>query len=87
MELELSSLKRLAQMNQEPLAKEAAKDLDGKEERLPAGDPPRVVGADPAAGDYAVNMRMEMKVLAPCMKHREEADGRTQMLGVRRNRQ
>jgi hypothetical protein len=49
---------RLSQAKQEPFAEEATEDLDRKEERLVTGDPPRVVGADSAAGNHAMNMGM-----------------------------
>jgi hypothetical protein len=72
-------------MNQEPLAEEATKNLDRKEERFSISstrDPPRVVGADSPTRHYAMDMRMEMEVLTPTMKHGKEADRRTQMLGI-----
>ena len=43
-------------------------------------------GLIPAARHYAMDMRMEMEVLTPTVKHGEEADRRTQMLGICCNR-
>ena len=62
-ELELALLKRFSQMDQKSFAEEAAEDFDRKEERIPAGDPARVVRADSAAGHDAVNMRMKTSAL------------------------
>src|SRR5262249_11955092 len=90
MELEFALLERPSQMNQEPLAKVATEDLAGKEERFSISstrDPSRVVGADSPTRHYAMDMRMKMEGLTPTVKHGEEADRRTQMLGVSRNSQ
>src|ERR1700686_2546874 len=87
-ELELALPERLSQMNQEPLAEEATEDLDGKEKRFAifsTGDPPRDVGADAAARHYAMDMRMEMEILTPSVKHGQETDGRAQVPGVCRD--
>jgi hypothetical protein len=75
-------------MFQESVAKEVTENFDGKEERLSifaARDPPRLVGTDSATRHDAMDMRMEVKILTPSVKHGEEADGRAQMLGVRRD--
>ena len=87
MELEFALPERLSQMDQEPLAEEATEDLDRQEERVSASDPARIVRADSAAGHDAVNMRMQMEILTPSVQHGQEADGRAQMPGVRRDRQ
>jgi len=55
-------------MNEELSPKEATEDLDGKEERLAASDPSRVIEAEPAAGYYAMDMRMKMEILPPCVQ-------------------
>jgi len=76
-------------MKQEPLAEETTEDLAGKEERFAISttrDPSRVVGADSPTWHYAMNMGMKMEVLTPTVKHGEEADRRTQMLGICCNR-
>src|SRR5215471_20706877 len=89
MELEFALLERPSQMNQEPFAEEATEDLAGKEERFSISstrDPSRVVEADSPTWHYAMNMGMEMEVLTPTVKHGEEADRRTQMLGICSNR-
>jgi hypothetical protein len=65
-ELELALLERPPQMNQEPLAKAATEDLDGKEERFSISstrDPSRVVGADSPTRHYAMDMRMKASAL------------------------
>ena len=70
--LELALLKRPSQEDQEPLAEEATEDLAGKKERFSISstrDPPRVVGADFPTRHYAMDMRMEIEVLTPTMKH------------------
>jgi len=76
-------------MNEESLAEVATEDLAGKEERFAISstrDPSRVVGADSPTRHYAMDMRMKMEGLTPTVKHGEEADRRTQMLGICCNR-
>jgi hypothetical protein len=88
MESKLALVERPSQMFQESVAEEVTENFDGKEERLSifaARDPARVVGADSATRHDAMDMRMEVEILTPSVKHGEEADGRTQMLGVRRD--
>ena len=70
-------------MHQEPVAEEAAEDLDVQEEPVSASDPPRVIRADSAAGYDAVDVRMEMEILSPSVQHGKKADGGAQMLGVK----
>ena len=47
-------------------------------------DPALVVGRQTTRGDHAVNMGMMLKILAPGVEHTQEADLRTEMLGIGR---
>src|SRR5580698_3357365 len=46
-----------------------------KEAGFFASDPARAVERDSAAGDHAVQVRMQMQILTPGVEHGEEADG------------
>ena len=51
-----------------------AEDLDRKKEPAAALNPSVVVSRQAAAGNDAVQVRVEVKILAPAMEHGEEAD-------------
>jgi hypothetical protein len=70
-----------SQAFQKQPAEQAAEYSHGEEEAGPAGHP-LTVGREPASRHDAVQVRMEMKVLSPGVKHGEQADLRAQMLGI-----
>ena len=63
-------------------AEAAREDAHGQEEAGAAGDPAVAAGGDAAAGDDAVQVRMEGQVLPPGVQHAEEADLGAEMLGI-----
>ena len=72
--------------SQELLPEEATKNLYRQEERLLAqGNPTGTVWADAPARYYAVDVRVNVEILAPSVKHSQEANLGAQMLGVRRD--
>ena len=67
----------------EELAPEdAAEDADRQEEVVAAGDPTAPVGREPAAGDDAMDVRVQREVLAPGVQHRQHADLGPEVLRV-----
>jgi hypothetical protein len=72
----------VAQQVEELTAEDAREDADRQEEAGPAGDPPGAIGADPAAGDDAVQVRVQRQVLAPGVQDGQEADPGPQVFGV-----
>src|SRR5947207_10437888 len=66
-------------------AKDAAEHLDGQEERIARGHPPRTVGREPADRDHAVYMRVVQQILTPGVEHAQKADRGAEMLGVSGN--
>ncbi len=63
-------------------AKNAAKHLDGKKERIAWFDPTRVIGRQSTGGNHAMDVRVEPEFLIPGMQHTEEADLRAEMSGI-----
>jgi len=55
-------------------AKNAAKDLHRKEERVLRANPCLMVRRQTTGWDHAVNVRVDLEVLPPGVKHAEEAD-------------
>ena len=66
-------------------AKDATEHLDGKKEIIAWFDPVRVIGRQPTGRHHAMYMRVKFDFLTPGMQHAEEADLRTEMLGIMRN--
>ena len=66
---------------QKEAAEQTRQNTDTEEEVGPAGDP-LVIRRQAAAGDDAVQVGMEQKVLAPGMEDGEEPHSRTQMFGI-----
>jgi hypothetical protein len=64
----------LGQSLQHQVAEPAGEDFDRQEKFAGGGDPTLVVGRETAAGNYAVEMRMEVQILAPAMQDAEEAE-------------
>jgi hypothetical protein len=66
-------------------AKDATKDLDGKEEGILRMNPARVAWIETAGGNDAVEMRMQSQVLSPGVQNAQEADLGSEVLRVGRN--
>ena len=75
----------LGQSLQKETAEASAEDLDGQQEFTAACDPAVMVRGQTAAGDDAMQVGMEVKVLSPGVQHREEAGFHPQALGVAGN--
>jgi hypothetical protein len=65
--------------------KDFTEHFDGKEERVLGVNPARLVRRNTAAGNDAVDVRMEQEILAPGVKDAEETDLGTEMLEAPRN--
>ena len=76
------AIKGRSQFLQEQPAKQARQHAHGQEEPRPAGDPARAVGRDATARHDAMEVGMIVKVLAPAVQHRDEADLGAEMLGI-----
>ena len=85
--VKLTLAEGIPHVDQECVAKSRAEDFYRKEKRASGSDPTRAVRSDTATRHHTVNVRVEVKVLSPGMQHGQKTDGRTQALGVRRNRQ
>ena len=83
-EAEPSPLEGGTEPGQELAPEHAAEDADRQEEVVTAGDPTALVGRQPAAGDDAMDVRVQREVLAPGVQHRQHADLGPEVLRVRR---
>ena len=81
-ELEPAGLEGLLEQFEEEAAEQAGQDANGEEEAGAAGDPAVTIGSDAAAGDDAVQVRVQREHLPPGMQDGEEADLGTEMFGV-----
>ena len=82
-EAELTFAKRLSQGEKKEFAEQAAEDFIRKEERIfPTGDPAAAVGGEAAAGNDAMQLRMEMQILTPGVQQGKKADGGAEVFGV-----
>ena len=74
-ELEPAGAEGLLEPFEEEAAEKAGEDANREEEETgAAGDPAVTLGSDAAAGDDAVQVRVQLKSLTPRMQHSEEAD-------------
>ena len=80
-EVELSGGVGLLQCLEQKTAKQAAEHAYCKKEARPACHP-ALVGRESAAGNHAVQMGMQVQILAPGMEHGEEPNLCSQMFGV-----
>jgi hypothetical protein len=80
--LEPVSLEGTLELSDELSPKQPAQDVDMHEETFSTPDPSLLVEAQAAAGDDAVQMGMELKVLSPGMQQREAAELGAEMLRV-----
>src|SRR5947208_10197367 len=60
----------------------AAEDFDWQQEPAAAPNPAIVIHRQAAAGNHAVQVRVEVKILPPGVEHGEEAELHTQTRGV-----
>src|SRR5438309_414241 len=81
-ELEFSGGVRFLQRVQKHTPKKTAEDLDRQQEAAAALDPAVVIHRQAAAGNHAVQVRVEVKILPPGVEHGEEAEFHTQTRGV-----
>src|ERR1700720_735283 len=82
---ELAVMKGMLERFLELAAKDAAEHLDGKKEVVAWFDPAGVIGRQATSRDHAMYMRVKFEFLTPRMQHAEEADLRTEMLGIARD--
>jgi hypothetical protein len=85
MEIELAILKSLLERVDELAAKNRTQHFLGKKVVIPGANPARVIGREAAGRHDAMDMRMDLKFLAPGMQDHEEADFRTQPSRVARH--
>src|SRR3954471_13946790 len=71
--MELPPFEGGAEPGEELAPEHATEDADREEEVFAAGDPTALVGRQPAAGDDAMDVRVEREVLAPGVQHRQYA--------------
>jgi hypothetical protein len=81
-EAEVSSAESSFQIGDEFAPEEAAEHFDRKKELPATGNPAALVGRDSAARNDAMQVWMVMKVLSPCMQHRQKTDPGTEMSGI-----
>jgi len=86
-ELKLAFRPSRFQKGEQLASEQAAEDVDGEEEFPPARDPARPVRGQAAGGNQAMQVGVKEQVLAPGVKHGEEADAGSQMSGIGRNLQ
>src|SRR5713101_5685543 len=75
------ALERLVEL----AAKDSAEHLDGKKEVVAWFDPARAISRQPTGWDHAMYMRVKFQFLTPRVQHAEEANLRTEMLGIARD--
>src|SRR5436309_2149772 len=63
-------------------AENAAENHDRQKKRITGAYPAGVVRRDPSRRDNAMNMRMQEKVLSPCVQNTDRADLRTEVPGI-----
>ena len=83
-ERQLAATMGLFEKRQKLSAEHSAEQFDRHEEAARTTDPPRAVQRDPAAGDDAMQMRMQIEFLSPGVQDGEEADLGFQIFPVRR---
>ena len=76
-----------AELRDELASEDPTEDLHREEKVRSAGDPSRAALGQPAAGDYAVQVRMVLQVLPPSVQHSQKADSSTEVFLVGRHLQ
>ena len=82
MKVELAVMKGALERFVELAAKDSAEHPDGKKEVEAWFDPAGVIGRQPTGRHHAMDMGMKFEFLSPTVQHAEEADFRTEMLGI-----
>jgi len=80
--VQLASLKGQLESVDELAAKHLAEHGNGEKEARVRSNPAGVIEREPAGGNNAVNMRMNLKLLVPGVEHTEKADLSSEMCGV-----
>ena len=80
--MQLPSLKGRLEPSDELPAKYAPEHVDGEKEARARPNPACAIEGESAGGDDAVDMRMKLEFLIPCVEHAEEADLGPEMSGV-----
>jgi hypothetical protein len=86
-EEEFSSSVSLGKSPQKETAEAGAEDLDGEQEFTAARDPAVMVGGQTAAGNDAMQVGMEVQVLAPGMEDSEKPGFHPEALRIGSNRE
>jgi hypothetical protein len=84
---EFSVTKGALQAGDELAAKHSAQHFHREEKSVPEANPVFAVERETTAWDHAVDMRMMQKILAPGMKHTQEADLGAEMFCISRDLQ
>ena len=82
MEGQSSGAERSSESGDKLAPKHFAEHLHGKKEAVPWMNPGGLIESEPSRWNDAVNMRMMLQVLAPCMENAQEADIGSQMARV-----
>jgi hypothetical protein len=80
-ECEIALLVGLPEQRKKLPSKQPAEDPYGKEETRPAGNPTGLVRRESPARNNALDVRVVMEVLSPCVEYADEADLGSQMFG------
>ena len=75
-------LTKLLESMQKLSTKKPGQDFDGQEKARPCPDPALAPRIEPAAGDDAVQMRMELEFLSPAVEHGRETDLSAEVLRI-----
>jgi hypothetical protein len=73
----------LLQSSNELTAEDAAEHANRQEETWSSSDPSGAIECETAGRDNAVNMRVMLQVLSPCMQHTEQANIAPRCFGLR----
>jgi hypothetical protein len=82
MEGQLSGGERSSESGDKLAPKHFAQDFHRKKEAVARANPGGLIGSEPSRRDDAVNMRMMLQVLAPCMEDADEAGVGAEMARV-----
>jgi hypothetical protein len=84
-ESELVFFKGSFEASQELSPEDRSENFDRQKELRSAGNPPAMIRGESASRDYAMQMGMSEKSLAPCMQHGQKADVGAQVFGIGRD--
>jgi len=86
-QVQLTAFEGRLQAGDELTAKHAPEHLDGEKEARAGSNPAGVIAGESAGGHHAMDMRMKLELLVPCVQHAEEADLGSEMGGIARHLQ